>query len=101
MTVHKAQGMTLSRVIVDLRHSFEPGQAYVALSRAETLGGLKVEGLPKEDRGPNKQVIDFMEKTQLIPSIDLGGCTKIESPPVSILGEEDFGQTLKSDEELG
>ena len=101
MTVHKAQGMTLSRVIVDLRHSFESGQAYVALSRAETLGGLKVEGLPKEDRGPNKQVIEFMEKNHLISSIDMGGCTKIQSPPVSIMGEEDSGQALKSDEELG
>ena len=81
MTVHKAQGMTLSRVIVDLRHSFEPGQAYVALSRAESLGGLKVEGLPKEDRGPNKQVVEFMKKNKLmkknkfIPFIDSGGCS--------------------------
>ncbi len=101
MTVHKAQRMTLSRVIVDLRHSFEPGQAHVALSRAETLGGLKVEGLPKEGRGPNKQVIEFMDKNHLFPSIDLGGCTKIESPPISNLGDEDLGQTLKSDEEHG
>lgn len=66
MTVHKAQGMTLSSVIVDLRHSFEPGQAYVALSRAETLGGLKVEGLPENDRGPNKQVVEFLKENNLI-----------------------------------
>lgn len=72
MTVHKAQGMTLSRVIVDLRYSFEPGQEYVALSRAETLGGLKVEGLPIEDRGPNKQVIEFLEENNLMQSIDFG-----------------------------
>lgn len=70
MTVHRAQGMTLSRVIVDLKHSFEPGQAYVALSRAETLQGLKVVGLPKNDRGPNEQVIDFMEANNLMPAID-------------------------------
>lgn len=83
MIVHKAQGMTLSRVIVDLRHSFEPGQEYVALSRAETLGGLKVEGLPGNDRGLNKQVIEFLEKNILMPSIDLGGCTEAKSARVT------------------
>ena len=91
-TVHKAQGMTFSRLIVNLRHSFEPGQAYVALSRAETLGGLTVEGLPKEDRGPNEQVIEFMEKNKLIPFIDLGDCTDKRSPRVKkVLGERNLG----------
>lgn len=75
MTVHKAQGMTLSRLIVDLRHSFEPGQLYVALSRAENLGGLKIEGLPGKDMGPNKQVIEFLEKKNLMQSIDSGECS--------------------------
>ena len=42
LTIHKAQGMTLSRVMVDLTRSFETGQVYVALSRATSLEGLKV-----------------------------------------------------------
>ena len=76
MTVHKSQGMSLSSVIVDLRHSFEPGQQYVALSRAETLGGLKVEGLPGKDMGPNMQVIEFLEENNLMQSIDSGECSE-------------------------
>lgn len=45
MTIHKAQGMTLDRVVVNLRKCFAHGQAYVALSRARTLRRLKVEEL--------------------------------------------------------
>ncbi|KAK8114916.1 ATP-dependent DNA helicase PIF1 [Apiospora kogelbergensis] len=44
MTIHKSQGLTLDRVIVDLSRTFAVGQVYVALSRATGLGGLKIEG---------------------------------------------------------
>ena len=44
MTVHKAQGATLDKMQVDLRGLWEPGQAYVALSRARSAAGLYVEG---------------------------------------------------------
>ncbi|KAF8656387.1 hypothetical protein AX16_002573 [Volvariella volvacea WC 439] len=42
MSIHKAQGQTLTRVKVDLTKVFEKGQAYVALSRATTLEHLEV-----------------------------------------------------------
>lgn len=42
ITIHKSQGMTLEKVVVNLDQTFEPQQAYVALSRARGLHGLKV-----------------------------------------------------------
>ncbi|MBY0383539.1 RRM3/PIF1 helicase-like protein, partial [bacterium] len=44
MTIHKAQGTTLDQMHVDLRKIWEPGQAYVALSRVRTPQGLFIEG---------------------------------------------------------
>jgi hypothetical protein len=43
-TIHKSQGMTLDRVLVDLRNLWEPGQAYVAMSRVKTGAGLSLSG---------------------------------------------------------
>lgn len=43
VTIHKAQGLTLDDVRVDLgRGAFATGQTYVALSRARTLAGLSL-----------------------------------------------------------
>jgi len=49
MTIHKAQGQSLGTVGVDLRTPvFSHGLLYVALSRATSLGGLRVLLPPRE-----------------------------------------------------
>ncbi|MES2701159.1 MAG: AAA family ATPase [Bacteroidota bacterium] len=40
ITVHKSQGLTLQKAVVDLSQSFAPGQVYVALSRCTSIEGL-------------------------------------------------------------
>ena len=62
MSIHKAQGMTLGKVIVDLTRAFEHGQVYVALSRTKSLDGLKIEGDPLGllvGREGNQEVREF------------------------------------------
>lgn len=45
ITIHKSQGMTLERAVMDLRRTFAPGMGYVALSRVEQLDGLFMTGI--------------------------------------------------------
>jgi ATP-dependent DNA helicase PIF1 len=42
-TIHKAQGMTLDRLMVNLNSLWEPGHAYVAISRVIDPANLRVE----------------------------------------------------------
>ncbi|HVM87338.1 MAG TPA: helix-turn-helix domain-containing protein [Puia sp.] len=40
ITIHKSQGLTFEKAIIDAGDSFAPGQVYVALSRLTSLAGL-------------------------------------------------------------
>jgi len=47
-TVHKVQGLTLEKIVVSFQlarqRNFNPGQMYVALSRATSINGLYLTG---------------------------------------------------------
>lgn len=43
ITIHKSQGLTFDKAIIDATHAFAHGQIYVALSRCRSLEGLVLE----------------------------------------------------------
>jgi len=61
LSVHKSQGMTIPNLEVNLRGVFEFGQAYVAMSRGVTLGGLKVKGFDPKCFRAHPRVMDFYD----------------------------------------
>jgi hypothetical protein len=43
ITIHKSQGLTFEKAIIDAGEAFAPGQVYVALSRCTTLDGIVLQ----------------------------------------------------------
>lgn len=64
ITVHKSQGLTFSRVVVDLTGGvFAGGQTYVALSRCTSLEGLVLKSkISKYDIFVRKEISDFSRR---------------------------------------
>ena len=60
-TIHKAQGLTLEKVLVDLKGLWEPGQAYVALSRVREPSGLLIKDWTPQSIIADKSVLRFYE----------------------------------------
>lgn len=63
ITVHKSQGLTFSRVVVDLTGGvFAGGQTYVALSRCTSLEGLVLKSkISSRDIFIRKEIVEFSQ----------------------------------------
>ena len=72
VTIHKSQGKTYDRAIVDLgQRSFAPGQTYVALSRISALEGLFLtRPLRPSDIIVDENVKRFMDRATAVPGIE-------------------------------
>lgn len=61
-TIHKSQGATLDELWCDLRSLWEPGQAYVALSRLRSAEGLKLVGWNPRSIIVDPKVLEFYQR---------------------------------------
>ena len=92
-TIHKVQGLSLDAAVMDLgKDIFEPGMAYVALSRVRTLNGVALLNFQPKQMTANKRVLEEMarlrqesahsgeesEKEELISSHFVQNCSQNE-----------------------
>lgn len=64
ITVHKSQGLTFDKAIIDIGDAFAPGQAYVALSRLRSLKGLVLTSHLRESGLQQDQNIHYFSNTK-------------------------------------
>ncbi len=76
ITVHKSQGLTFDKAILDLSRTFAPGQMYVALSRLTSMDGLVLSSpLPEVEFESNSSVRSFTGQKKELSVLEemLGG----------------------------
>ena len=71
VTVHKSQGLTFDKLVLDLESTFASGQLYVALSRCRSLGGLTLMSkISTSNVICDQRVIDFTAQNQIGEGIE-------------------------------
>ncbi|MEG0462457.1 AAA family ATPase [Bacteroides sp.] len=72
ITVHKSQGLTFSRVVIDFTGGvFAGGQAYVALSRCTSLEGIQLKKpINRADIFVRQEIVSFSERFNNRQAID-------------------------------
>ncbi len=69
ITVHKSQGLTFDKAVIDVGEAFAPGQVYVALSRLRSLDGLTLRTRISESViSSDAEVVRFTGKRSKEPS---------------------------------
>jgi hypothetical protein len=78
ITVHKSQGLTFDKAIIDIGSAFAPGQIYVALSRLRSLDGLILTSLLAGSGIRQDPNVSMFSRRKQLPEV-LGEQMKVES----------------------
>ncbi|MEP6683734.1 MAG: helix-turn-helix domain-containing protein [Parafilimonas sp.] len=63
ITIHKSQGLTFEKAVIDAGRAFAPGQVYVALSRCTSLNGIVLKSqINPTGLITDKAITEFSEK---------------------------------------
>jgi hypothetical protein len=63
ITIHKSQGLTFEKAVIDVGDSFAPGQVYVALSRCVSMEGLVLRSRVRPDSlRVDSRVLEFVSR---------------------------------------
>lgn len=65
ITIHKSQGLTFEKAIIDAGQAFAPGQVYVALSRCTSLEGIVLHSrITEKSLASDERIVRFCTEQQ-------------------------------------
>ena len=70
ITIHKSQGLTFEKAVIDAGAAFAPGQVYVALSRCRSLEGMVLlSPINQYSLQNDEQIVRFSDQTNTIDQL--------------------------------
>lgn len=71
ITIHKSQGLTFDKVIIDAGQAFAAGQVYVALSRCTTLNGIVLYSkITPSSIQTDREAIEFSKEEKPVEELE-------------------------------
>jgi hypothetical protein len=72
ITIHKSQGLTFEKAVIDAGAAFAPGQVYVALSRCSSFEGMVLQSrINKQSLTINDRIVQFSKACGTIDQLQL------------------------------
>lgn len=103
ITIHKSQGLSFDKVIIDAAHSFSAGQVYVALSRCRGLSGLTLSSrINAESLFNDKNILNFSSTKQGHDEVTtIFNSSKTVYIKTLLLNLFDFTEIMQTRQDLG
>lgn len=102
ITIHKSQGLTFEKAIIDAGEAFAPGQVYVALSRCTNLEGMILQSRVRQGRFfTDERIVAFSQSNasagQLQQELEKSRKNYQQETLLSLF---DFSRTTNTEKEL-
>jgi hypothetical protein len=102
ITIHKSQGLTFEKAIIDAGEAFAPGQVYVALSRCTNLGGMILQSRVRSSSlFSDQRIVRFSQSSASAHQLQQELVTSRKSYQQSVLlSMFDFSSTFNNAKEI-
>ncbi len=102
ITIHKSQGLTFEKAIIDAGEAFAPGQVYVALSRCTSLEGMVLQSRVQSSRlFSDTRIVEFSQRSASSDKLQLELAIAKKSYQLAVLiNNFDFSVAVNSGKEL-
>jgi hypothetical protein len=103
ITIHKSQGLTFSKLIIDAANSFSAGQVYVALSRCRSLDGLTLSSpIGRQTLFNDSNIVNFSTaKHNEVQVNEIFSASQRKYFKEMLAGLFDFSPVMQARNELG